>query len=543
MSLSFRISIRKTTKKTAAPKGAAEFSISFFGNGSQENMSTVSIVSQIANTLFKGGPLDGLATVDFYNTAAAATPQNAVQQVEGQTAIAAANTAKTFMSTPGNPFVNALQQAAGGQKGTSPSVVSSLTNRIINAAGGNSSNIANDTTGLKSTILELMGSQPVDSQHAWIGSIRNFVQAAQSGRLMVNQITTSINNKSIDSATGIVSLLTSMTGNSDIAKILDMQSSFALGNAMLKTISELQIPALIDSVVNLYQTIEDQKYVLLGNLRNACLMSDMTAIQTTINKAGVSACVAQVPDIIKLILQYYRIPSTMLVPYTSWTLAPISAVAGTACALTISNYTASSPVTYSIGGGTQQSLGNTDAGGNFTGSIPIPNASGYPTSFGMTIYIGGSAIGSYVATALTAGSAPAGSAGSATVQSTTNASVGSSNYPALLTTLESILSQLNPTWYLGYRNQVQIPDLTVFSTMSADAMTLFQSSASLLPEDFFLMASFGHFFTPSDVLSVATRYYPKAAIVAPSPKNQPLAALGRSSTTTTSPAATIVNAA
>ncbi len=506
-------------------------------------MPTVSIVSQVASTLFSGGPLDKLATIDFYNTPAAVAPQNAVQQAEGQTAIAAAVTAKAFMSAPSNPFTKALQQAAGGLKGTSQQTMGSLTGRIITAAGGNSSTIANDTTGLKNTILELMGSKPIDSQHAWIGSVKNFVQAAQTGRLVVNQVTTAIQNGSIDSASGITSLLTSITGNKDIASILDMQSSFALGNAMLKTISELQIPALIDSVVNLYKTIEDQQFVLLGNLRNACLMSDMTAIQTTISKAGSAACVAQVPDIIKLILQYYRIPSTMLVPYTSWTVAPISAVANTNCALSISNYTASSPVTYAINSGTQQPLGNTDAGGNFTGNIPIPNASAYPNSTGITIYVGGSAIGSYIATALVAGSLPAGSAGSATVQSTTNASVGSTNYPTLLTTLESILSQLNPMWYLGFRNQNPVPDLTVFATMSNDAQTLFQSGASLLPEDFFLMATFGHFFVTSDVLSLATKYYPKAAIVAPVIKNQPLAALGRTSTTISAPATTIVNAA
>ncbi len=506
-------------------------------------MTTISVVSQVANTLFKGGPLDGLATIDFYNSPASTAPQNAVQQAEGQTAIAAANTAKTFMNMPGNPFIKALQQAAGGSKGTSPSLLSSLTNRMINAAGGNSSSLANDTTGLKTTIMELMGSSPIDSQHAWIGSVKNFVKAAQTGRLVVNQVTTAVQNHSLESATGITSLLTSITGNTDIASVLDMQTTFALGNAMLKTISELQIPALIDSVVNLYKTIEDQKFVLLGNLRNACLMSDMTAIQTTISKAGAAACVAQVPDIIKLILQYYRIPSTMLVPYTTWTLAPISAVAGTACVLTINNYAINSAVTYSISGGTQQALGTTDPGGNFTGSIPIPSASGYPTTFGITIYVGGSAIGSYQATALPAGSAPAGSAGSATVQSTTNASVGSNNYPVLLTTLESILSQLNPTWYLGYRNQTSIPDLTVFSTMSGDAQTLFQSGASLLPEDFFLMATFGRFFISTDVLNLASHYYPKAAIAAPNPNNQPLAALGRSSTATTAPAVTLVNAA
>ena len=115
----------------------------------------------------------------------------------------------------------------------------------------------------------------------------------------------------LNDAKGVASLLTSLTGDSELAKVLDMESQFAaMGNVM--TIANFwNVPALVDKAIDHFDDNDDKRKFALTNAPAAISSGGLYMVNKIIEIAGVEAVVSNTPLAINKILMGYRLPAGM----------------------------------------------------------------------------------------------------------------------------------------------------------------------------------------------------------------------------------------
>lgn len=113
----------------------------------------------------------------------------------------------------------------------------------------------------------------------------------------------------LDNAKGVASLLTSLTGNSELAKVLDMESQFsAMGNVM--TIANFwNVPSLVDKAIDHFDDDDDKRKFAIANAPAAINSGGLYMINKITEIAGIGAVISNVPQAISRILSGYRLPA------------------------------------------------------------------------------------------------------------------------------------------------------------------------------------------------------------------------------------------
>lgn len=111
------------------------------------------------------------------------------------------------------------------------------------------------------------------------------------------------------SISDVAKMISSVAGDSDLAKILDMDSEFA----MLKTLNDasikLGIPKALDYIVDKVKDDKPQlRRVLLDGLPTALSNGDISYISTTVDQVGKGFVLAKSPEVINQLVTSYQLP-------------------------------------------------------------------------------------------------------------------------------------------------------------------------------------------------------------------------------------------
>ena len=244
------------------------------------------MAGKIAQSIFTTGAKDELLTVDVYKVKDSAVKNNIVESVFdfGGEAL------NSIRNDPG--IISDLARVLDKSSGKLTIDAAALTSRLMSAAGGNStfSKLSNTLKGGAVNLLEKVGISPSTS----IGI------AATVGDVISN-----VRPEDLTDARGIVDVLSRITGNSEVARLLDLDAEAAFLGSILSEAMRLGIPDAIDVLTEVVSGEEVQRRFLQDNLRAAVSMSDLKSVRRIVEKIGRQAALAQIPNIIELILTFY----------------------------------------------------------------------------------------------------------------------------------------------------------------------------------------------------------------------------------------------
>jgi hypothetical protein len=101
-------------------------------------------------------------------------------------------------------------------------------------------------------------------------------------------------------------LLGQYAGVNDAVQILDLHAEAAILDSLVSKAIALGLPQAYDSILDQIQDDTLKTRVALRSLRQAALMSNLETVQKTVDRTGRSQALAEVPDLISLILQFYN---------------------------------------------------------------------------------------------------------------------------------------------------------------------------------------------------------------------------------------------
>ena len=118
-----------------------------------------------------------------------------------------------------------------------------------------------------------------------------------------------LNPENYEDAKSFTEMLKGLTGNSDIAALLDMETEFAVLDSLINQAVELGIPQAVDHILGEFQNDALRKRALVRNIRRSAMNSQLGIVEQGISELGRHRVMQRVPDLHAIILRYYRFPS------------------------------------------------------------------------------------------------------------------------------------------------------------------------------------------------------------------------------------------
>jgi len=271
---------------------------------------------KIASTTFATGPKDEVAVADVYAPLPAEPINNAPRPVSETTAKVAdaltKATDKVDWSQLGSGLVEGgkekkealamLKDATGGLNSTINEVKGELLTSMLASVG-----FKDQPAELAKGLLGLPGGKDPSavllSNHPKIKVLYGAVSGIRNGA-------------DLSTAKGVAEMVNSITGDSELAKVLDMESQFAAIGKVMSKATKLKIPGLIDRIIDHFDE-EDRPAFVLTNALQIILDGDLAAIDRMITLAGAQAVIANVPNAVELILMSYHFPLAAPEPTTA----------------------------------------------------------------------------------------------------------------------------------------------------------------------------------------------------------------------------------
>lgn len=242
------------------------------------------MASKLAATIFQSGAKDDLITTDVYNAS------TGVKNTASKTSIDSIISSSSGILKPSTLSLGTINGIIG--KGLTATSSTDITSRLISCIGGNKNAFESLTTNLKGTaIAELTSAIGIDSKNV---------------QVLVGETSALIEGTDLKSATGILGLLSAVTGNSKLASLLDLGSEFSVIKALVLSAIAIGIPAIVDAALDHMKDEKKKKELLLTSLRQAAIASDLTTINKALDYVGADGVIARCPDIVTLILTNYK---------------------------------------------------------------------------------------------------------------------------------------------------------------------------------------------------------------------------------------------
>ncbi len=309
---------------------------------------------KIATSSFVSGPDDKLAAVDVYrsNTAviangivgtansavtdARAAVQNVIKDEvnAAKSAIAETLSVKNLTQTAVNAMLNGgfnkddllnnfsslaldkksalgkLRDAVGGPLNSITNLENLKTNLVTNMLG--SIGFTENPEALAKGLLGLPGSTD---------PINVLLNDNPKLKVVYNGVSLIRDSKDTDSAKGLVSLANSIAGNSELAKVLDMETQFAVMGNLLATASIFGVPQVIDTVLDKLDNDEEKAALLLDNTNSALSSGDVVLLSKILDFNSSDLVQTKSGGSVKSLLSNYRYPvgfdKTNITSYTN----------------------------------------------------------------------------------------------------------------------------------------------------------------------------------------------------------------------------------
>lgn len=245
--------------------------------------------SKLAQTIFQTGAKDDLIASDVYK--ADTGVKNASSSIGLDNLISSASGALK----PSTLSISTLSGIVS--KGANSFTQADLTSRLVSSIGGNKNAFESLTSDLKANALsELTSAVGIDAKNV---------------SMLIGETKTIINSGDLKTATGISNLLTSITGNSTLAKLFDFGSEFAILKAVVIAAVAIGVPLIVDAVLDHIKDEKQKKQLLLDTLRQAAIASDLSTVNKAIDYVGAEGVLSRVPDIIEVIITNFKWGSTV----------------------------------------------------------------------------------------------------------------------------------------------------------------------------------------------------------------------------------------
>lgn len=227
-------------------------------------------MSRIASPVFNGAPTDDLAAVDVYGEVSPEVKNNFVSAYSS--------------------FSEDLTSRLGQQRETLTDLMSDIKNkeigiktaaeRLKGILTGARSELNSFTDGFK----ERLGTALMPT-----GSDYDYVQAK------VDDIYRTIRTGDTSSATGIMSMMKDLTGNS-LFSAFDIGAEIGLISVALEEISKWEIPELIDDALDYFDDEDAKRQAVQRSSSQIMNTGDIDSIERLINQVGADALTAENPD-------------------------------------------------------------------------------------------------------------------------------------------------------------------------------------------------------------------------------------------------------
>lgn len=116
------------------------------------------------------------------------------------------------------------------------------------------------------------------------------------------------NGKDIKDAKGFVGLANSFFGNSELARILDMEAQFGVMNNLLAKASEYKMAEVWDHVIAKLEEEEERNLFILGQLDSVLQYGDVYLLRKILDANGRDKIFGKNPKTISLLLKNYELP-------------------------------------------------------------------------------------------------------------------------------------------------------------------------------------------------------------------------------------------
>lgn len=247
---------------------------------------------KLASTLFTSGPLQKLLTVDPYKTADSAVKTN-VSILESTKGLGE-DLLKTVRTTPAS--VKDLARVITVTDGKVGVDKDSLLKRIMALGSGTKGPFANMSAAVQSKVfggLEALGVTPDTSLKI---------------KAVVGDAVGVISRANITDTRSLMDMLGAITGNKNVASLLDEEAEFALYGSLINEAIRLGIPDALDILHDKFTSDKSQRRVAELTLMQAITYGDYATVRKIIGRIGAPAARAQIPGIVGLVLTFYRFP-------------------------------------------------------------------------------------------------------------------------------------------------------------------------------------------------------------------------------------------
>lgn len=288
--------------------------------------------SKIAQTTYESGPQDKVASSD--KTLIASNTANNLLPVNSDNSLTSGTLSK-LMSKSGiggisKSLTSGLEAFASVASGTTNGSLVSRLQTVVDSGALNPDAMKSRLKQLGTNVDKIGGDILAQTlkNTGWIddatvnnlfgngieSSIKNAKNVAKGFRLIVDDVETMVKDIDFGSVTGISNLITAVTGQSDLLKVLGIDDALA-GLKLINDISNVWgIPKLADKLFNTIEKDEDKRTYILDLLPSALSSAHLENINLCIRELGASFIMAQYPQAIYLILGNYRLPAEKLIP-------------------------------------------------------------------------------------------------------------------------------------------------------------------------------------------------------------------------------------
>ena len=302
---------------------------------------------KIASTIFKSGPEDIVAVVDVYKSDTAATinaAKAAVTAAPGVAVTAVKDLAtdalgKVSKNISESLNINNALDILKGSLVTGVIDTKSIKDQLLNGVIGKDAaiNILKDVIGgpyntmanvdaLKSALVtDLLGKVGFTNNPEAIAAgllglpgstdpINILLDDNPKLKIIYGASEMIRNGKDINSAQGLMALANGISGNSELAKVLNMESEFSVLGSILATATQFRIPEMVDTVLTRFRTDDEKRRFLLTMSDTALENSDLYMLGKILDANSVDLVLGKQPDAVTTLLKGYRLPDNEKVP-------------------------------------------------------------------------------------------------------------------------------------------------------------------------------------------------------------------------------------
>ena len=136
-------------------------------------------------------------------------------------------------------------------------------------------------------------------------------KAVMVGAVTIGSTAYAVKGKDLTTAQGLAKMYTQLPSVQSpyldkAVGYTDTGTELSFAKRLMDESLRIGIPQMIDKVVAQFSSPESKRALYLSQVRSSCIRSYLDNVQAAIDYCGVGAVIAAVPDVVQLIIRYYR---------------------------------------------------------------------------------------------------------------------------------------------------------------------------------------------------------------------------------------------